>query len=399
MQIAIRVYGHLRAGFGLAGGAQATVRTLRALGCAVEEVDLALCTHPPVEVEAEPDGPSPHPPGARSLADGAAPVELVHTNPNILQHTEGLLDLRQLRAPVRIGYWAWELEQFPEGWQQHFRHFDEIWCPSAFTAQALAQRSPVPVVAVPHLPDWPQLQRLYHQRQSQRPGPDPARAAGSRPFRFACLFDFWSTPERKNPAGVITAFQRAFPPAAADHPPAELWIKASSASSFPQQAAALKALAGSDPRIRWFDALLSRQQMEQFWLQIDGLVSLHRAEGFGLTIAEAMGIGVPVMATGYSGNLEFSPPGSGVLIPWRPQAIERTAGDYPAGAFWADPDLDAAALTMQQWAREPAAAFALGQQGRLHLLERLSMERITAIVRQRLGLQLLPQAELLQPLG
>jgi len=387
MQIALRVYGHLRAAFGLAGGAQATVRALRALGCAVEEVDLALGTHPAVESGA-----------AVAERPAAAPqVDLVHTNPNILQHTHGLLDLQQLRAPVRIGYWAWELEQFPEGWQPHFSGFDEGWCPSAFTAQALAQRSPIPVVAVPHLPDWPQLQRLYHRRQAATSDPGPIGDA--RPFRFACLFDFWSTTARKNPAGAIEAFQRAFPLNQPQTPAVELWIKASSSASFPRQAAELKAITAEDPRIRWLDALLTAQQMEQFWLQIDALVSLHRAEGFGLTLAEAMGMGIPVMATGYSGNLEFSPPGSCVLIPWRRQAIDQTAGDYPAGAFWADPDLEAAALTMQQWACDPGLALALGQRGRHHLLERLSTDRITAIVRQRLGLQLLPKAELLQPLS
>jgi glycosyltransferase involved in cell wall biosynthesis len=144
----------------------------------------------------------------------------------------------------------------------------------------------------------------------------------------------------------------------------ELWIKSSSASAFPLQAAALKAQAAADSRIHWLETLLPQQQMEQFWLQADALVSLHRAEGFGLAIAEAMAMGLPVIATGYSGNLEFSPVGSCCLIPWQPQPIPHTAGDYPAGAIWAEPDLDAAAQAMQQLAANHKAAHALGDRGR-----------------------------------
>jgi glycosyltransferase involved in cell wall biosynthesis len=118
-------------------------------------------------------------------------------------------------------------------------------------------------------------------------------------------------------------------------------------------------------------------------------VSLHRAEGFGLTLADAMAIGLPVIATGYSGNLDFMPPGSAALIPWQPTTIQRTCGDYVAGSIWAEPDCNAAASAMQQLASNRAAATQLGARGQRAVRERLSSSRLEGIVRQRLGRWLL----------
>ena len=368
----IRFYGHLRAGFGLAGGARATARCLEAAGCRLSYVDLALASHAAVH-----QIPMGH--GA-----GAPQVDLVHTNPNILASNPELLERQPLAAPIRIGYWAWELEQFPLGWERFFAGYQEIWCPSSFTAQALVQRSPVPVIALPHLPDWPALQARAQARSRQR------QQRQGQPFTFLTLFDFWSTPERKNPAAVIKAFQRAFPIESGCNPAVQLLIKASSAEQFPAQAAALKALANDDPRIHWIEALLPQSQLDALYHRADALVSLHRAEGFGLTLAEAMAQAIPVIATGYSGNLDFMPPGSAELIPWVPCRIQRTSGDYRAGALWAEPDLTAAAEAMRRLATDAVAAERLGRRGQAIARERLSPDRLSAVVRQRLGRCWLP---------
>ena len=375
----IRFYGHLRAGFGLAGGARATARCLEAAGCQLSYTDLALASHAPIQaLPAEQSGASTAP----------AQVDLVHTNPNILASNPELLERHPLRAPLRIGYWAWELEQFPAGWERFFQDYHEIWCPSSFTAQALAQRSPIPVIALPHLPDWPHLQARAAAREQAR----AARHAGQhqRPFTFLTLFDFWSTPERKNPEAVLRAFQQAFPRQDRSGPAVQLLVKASSAEQFPEQAAALKRLGQGDPRIHWVEALLPQAELDALYAQADALVSLHRAEGFGLTLAEAMAMGIPVIATGYSGNLDFMPPGSAELIPWTLQTIQRSRGDYRAGAAWAEPDRTSAAGAMRRLALDPEAAHQLGQRGQAIAQERLSQERLSAVVRQRLGRWWLP---------
>ncbi len=368
----IRFYGHLRAGFGLSGGARATARTLEAVGCQLSYIDLALTSHAAIQNLPSSSWDS-------RTTDALPLVDLVHTNPNILASNPELLAPFSLSAPLRIGYWAWELEQFPSGWEAFFEGYDEIWCPSSFTAQALAQRSPVPVIALPHLPNWSHLEQRAAQRLAQNRNPQ------ERPFTFLTLFDFWSTTERKNPEAVIQAFQRAFPPNKSGAPPVQLLVKASSAEQFPEQAQALQALGKGDPRIRWITNLLSQADLDRLYDQADALVSLHRAEGFGLTLADAMAIGLPVIATGYSGNLDFMPPGSAALIPWQPTTIQRTCGDYVAGATWAEPDGNAAASAMQWLANDRAAANELGKQGQRAVQERLSSARLQGIVRQRLG--------------
>ncbi|MFL0790629.1 MAG: glycosyltransferase family 4 protein [Prochlorococcus sp.] len=378
----IRLFGHLRAGFGLAGGAKATIRALEAAGCRVFPVDLALATHAAVDQ------------GISTLSTALPKhnelvhVDLVHTNPNVLASSPELLDPDQFTAPIRIGYWAWELEQFPRGWERFFADYQEIWCPSCFTAQALVQRSPVPVVTLPHLPDWPRLERLALARQERF-----SKAAFDHPFTFLCLFDFWSTPERKNPQGAIEAFQRAFPLQASQQADVRLVIKTSSSDQFPDKAEVLRALTASDRRIQWVDALLSQDDLEALYLQADALVSLHRAEGFGLTLADAMGMGLPVIATGYSGNTDFMPAGSACLIPWSLQRIPQTRGDYVAGSFWAEPCCNAAAEAMRSLASDHQGSRRLGLRGREIVRERLAAERVAAVVRQRLGCLLLPEQD------
>ena len=372
--LTVALHGHLSAGFGLAGGAAATGRLLQAVGCRVIPRDLPLNTHPSLH----PTTTDTSAQDSIASSSSAPQLDLVHTNPNLLNCCPDLVTATHLRCPLRIGYWAWELEAFPEGWEPAFADYDEIWCPSPFTAQALSQRSPIPVIAVPHLPDWPRLDQLFTRRQG-------SAASHERPFRFLTLFDFWSTTERKNPLGAIQAFQRAFPRTASTQPAVELLIKSSSAEQFPDACQQLMAAAAGDPRIRWMHELLSPSALDALLLEADALVSLHRSEGFGLVLADAMAIGLPVIATGYSGNLEFMPPGSAMLVPWTLTPIPRTCGDYRRGWAWAEPDLAAAAEAMRQLVDDPDLQQRLATAAAAAVRERLSPERLGAIVRQRLG--------------
>lgn len=352
------------------------------MGCEVQICDLRLHSHASLASQ-----PATSDPDLERVN-----LDLVHTNPNILNHTPGLLNVGALRSPLRIGYWAWELEAFPQGWDRFFTFYDEIWCPSAFAAQSLLQRSPIPVVAIPHLPDWSRLDTAYHQRR-RRVAAQPAQ---QKPVRLLTCFDYWSTTARKNPAAVIAAFQQAFPSEQAT--PVELLIKTSSADQFPREHNRLRRSTSHDPRIQWCDQLLEPEAMLLLLASADVLVSLHRAEGFGLVLADAMALGIPVIATGYSGNLEFMPPDSAALVPWELVPIESSTGDYPRGCQWAEPSLGHAARWMRQLVDQPQLRLQLGERGRRAVQERLGLQRLGPLVQQRLGTLLLqPSRRELQP--
>jgi glycosyltransferase involved in cell wall biosynthesis len=389
-RLCVNLWGHLTGSFGLGEGARATARALVAAGVRVQCRDLPLATHAnDTEIE-------------QTISAGVEPgdfqpaaIDLIHTNPNILSQTNGLSNSIELTAPLRIGYWAWELESFPHGWEPGFTGLDQLWCPSSFTATSLGLRSPVPVTPLPHLPDWSRANRIMARRnQATRPCSS-----------FTCLFafDFWSTIGRKNPYGVIEAFQRAFPLKTTGDlsiSDARLLLKAASGKYFPEATEELRRCCAADPRISLITEALSVDAVDDLYAAADVLISLHRAEGFGLGLAEAMAAEIPVIATGYSGNLDFMPLGSAELIAFKLVPIAHSEGDYRAGRLWADPDLDAAAAALRRLASDPAYRQGLALAGRKAVQERLAAERLAGIVSQRLGCLLLRagRAELLAAL-
>ena len=371
----VNLWGHLGGGFGLGEGALCTARALKAAGLTVQLRNLPLATH---SNAASADSAEAQDPGS---GQAPAAIDLLHTNPNVLRQSDGLTTKLKLEAPLRIGYWAWELEAFPDGWETGFRGLDQLWCPSPFCAHALGQRSPVPVTALPHLIDWQRAANLRQLRSKQRQGP---YAQKGQPFTVLFAFDFWSTRGRKNPDGVIDAFLAAFPSRGSDIE-ARLILKLASAEQFPEAAAELADRCAGDSRLELITSHLSASDFDALYATADVLLSLHRAEGFGLLMAEAMAAGIPVVASGYGGNLCFMPPGSAELVPYQTVAIRRTEGDYRAGWCWAEPDVDRAAAALRRLASDHSKAQQLAAAGRQAVEQALHPHALAAIVAERIG--------------
>jgi glycosyltransferase involved in cell wall biosynthesis len=143
-----------------------------------------------------------------------------------------------------------------------------------------------------------------------------------------------------------------------------------------------KACAGAN--VRFLDRVLTRAATQELMMSADCYVSLHRSEGFGLTMAEAMMCGKPVIATGYSGNLDFMADADSFLVPFRTVAIDRTHGPYKAGYHWADPDLDYACDLMRHVEGNREAAAQVGEKARTKVCRILDPAVIGVSVRARL---------------
>ncbi|MGL6075130.1 MAG: glycosyltransferase family 4 protein [Fimbriiglobus sp.] len=252
----------------------------------------------------------------------------------------------------RIGYWYWELEQLPDEWHADMNWPDEVWAPTAFLAEAFRKVVTCPVTTM--LPGVPMPQ--FEPRPRQYFGIPQDR------YTFVFNFDMGSVAMRKNPFGTVEAFRRAFRPDDRAH----LVIKVSRGNTQPKTMAALRE-AARGANIQIIDQILSRNDVLALLHTADSYVSLHRAEGLGLGMAESMFLGKPVIATGYSGNMDFMTSDTAHLVGYERVPIVDDIPPYPKGAMWAEPNLDDAAAKMRSLYLDPAAGQALGARGKAHV--------------------------------
>ncbi len=264
------------------------------------------------------------------------PINLIHVNASQVPTFVRDKGVDYFRGHYNIGYWMWELSTFPPRWVSCFDPFDEVWVPSTFTLDAVSRVSPVPVVRIPlcvHFPD-----RDAARAQARDHFGLPATA-----FIYFFMFDFHSYMARKNPLGLIKAFTQAFSPG----DDALLLIKCSHSRWSPRDWRVLTRHAERHARVRLLDAVMPADEVMSLLSAIDCYVSLHRCEGFGLTLAEAMAMGKPVIATGYSGNMDFMTSANGYLVKYALAEVGRDYGPYALGSVWADPDVGDAARLMR----------------------------------------------------
>ena len=200
-------------------------------------------------------------------------------------------------------------------------------------------------------------------------------------FTFLFCFDFFSVADRKNPFGVIDAYCRAFAPGDGTH----LVIKSINGSTVVTDLERVRLHAAGRPDVHVVDGYVSALDQAALVASCDAYVSLHRAEGFGYTMAEAMLAGRPVVATGYSGNLEFMDERNSFLVGYDLVPVGEGKGPYPATSRWADPDLDEAAAAMRRIVEDPAGAAAVGERARQDIVRFHSAEARVPLVAARLA--------------
>jgi glycosyltransferase involved in cell wall biosynthesis len=248
---------------------------------------------------------------------------------------------------------------------------DEVWAPSVFARDAIARRAPVAVTVnvVPYAvrtPTGPFLGREHF-------------ALPNEPFVFLAMYDVRSVRGRKNPQAALDAFGEAFQP---DDTGALLVIKVTGADEAEREV--LRQWQANRTNVRVIDATLSRLEIDSLLAAADCLVSLHRAEGFGLPIAEAMALAKPVIATAWSGNSDFMTDENSAAIPYRLVTIDESQGPYSAGQQWAEPDIEAAANWMRRLRAEPDSARQMGRRAQATVRERLFPEVVGRLIADRL---------------
>lgn len=302
--------------------------------------------------------------------DNPFAINLIVVNPEQLA-SFAETRLSYFESRFNIGYWAWELSEFPKEWISAFDYVDEVWTVSQFARDSIAASSPVPVQVVHNALDIRRGGELAYERL--------AFGVAEETFLFLFFFDFHSMIERKNPIGLVKAFKRAF----GSRRDVQLLIKSSHGQEHRDELRMLNE-ASSGANVRILDEVLSGHAKDCLMMAADCYVSLHRSEGFGLTIAEAMLFGKPAVATDYSGNCDFLSAETGFPIPYKLVSIADDHGPYHAGQQWAEPDLDYAADVLRYIERNRVAANQVGRRARAHVSYQLHPVTIGKNVKHRI---------------
>ena len=323
-QIGLNVFGFLSAGLGLGEAARSTVRGASAVGLPYSIYDISVPIHPKDPFTEY---------GQTEKKD--FPINVFHLNPSAL---EALLNPEvksaYLSARYNIAFWFWETTDLPDYWVAASELFDEIWVGSSFCESVVRAKVSKPVKRIPL------------NVASVKPNPECGRQELEIPesgFLFLTMMDFFSRPERKNPFGAVEAFQKAFGSGTEN---VFLIVKLIS-SGANRSSKKILDLARKNDRIIIIDKFLSRSQLYALINFSDCLISLHRAEGFGLPIAEAMSLGKPVIATGWSANMDFMDDLNSFPVPYEMITLDSYAPPYPKGTIWADPNIVETAKIMR----------------------------------------------------
>ncbi len=261
-------------------------------------------------------------------------VNLVHVNADQVHEFAKQKGHTYFQGRYNIACWFWELSDFPKQWRSSFDYYQEIWVASGFCQESIASQSPIPVVKMtfPILLD--DAESLPDRKRFGLP---------EEKFIFGFVFDYMSFAERKNPFGLINAFKMAF----GESKDVLLLIKTINGEHAPEKVARLhNAAKGSN--VQFIDGYIPRQDAISLVSSFDSYVSLHRSEGLGIGLAQAMYLKKPVIATGYSGNMEFMNHNNSFLVQYKLTELQENYGPYEKGNVWASPDLDHAAELMKQ---------------------------------------------------
>lgn len=307
----------------------------------------------------------------KEMTDPAYSVNLFHINAEQMMEIYAHYGNSLFQGKYNIGYWHWELPDFPDEWVENCSLVDEIWVPSNFVADSISIKSSVPVVKIPHSIAV-EIQEPRNRGYFQLP---------EGVFLFLSMYDVKSYQERKNPRASIEAFKAAFEP---DDREVGLVLKVNCYKSSPAELESLDSLVAGYPNIYLIKDTISRNDINSLLSVTDCFVSLHRSEGFGLGLAEAMYLGKPVIGTNWSSNTDFMNSNNSCLVDYKLIQLGNDYGPYKAYQVWADPDVQHAGMYMKRLLDDEQFYQSIAAAGEKHIKENYSPKVIGSLIRKRL---------------
>lgn len=358
----VNIYAYARGQFGLAEGARSYARALLSVGYPVSMHDVALdVAH----------GMNDHSFDGYIGQGPRHDINLIFVNPDYMDVAIESIGQDQFKNRYTIACWFWELERFPEKWFPALESVDEFMVSTRFVGDTIRGVTNKPILHAPLplmiLPDSGLGRKDFGLREDS--------------FLFLATFDFNSYLARKNPMAAIKAFRMAFPQGSER---VQLLIKSSNGRGSPEKLKALVRAAAVDPRILVRDDILDRSHLQALQRCADAYVSLHRSEGFGLGIAECMRLGKPVVATAWSGNMEFMTVDNSCPVNYRLVEVGKEEYVHSVGQRWAEPDIRHAAAFMRKLVKEEDYARRIGACAATDIAMKLSPGMIAKQIIHRL---------------
>ena len=304
--------------------------------------------------------------GECSVPEDDRLINLFMAQPTVWNVVYGGLPKEIFDGHVNIGFWLWETPEIPKEWVPLCSWYDEIWTPSAFVTDAVRKVSERKVRTL----------RFGLNPENEKNISESDKAQIRERFGIPgdalvhiIMFDGRSGFERKNPEGAIKAYTAAYPEEREN-----VWLVVKAKCADRKQMKLLKSLLKDYKNVVWIEELLSRRDTDALIASSDILISLHRAEGFGLPIAEAMQMGCVAVATDYSSTTEFVSEDAAVAVPYTPVRISHDVSVYRKGTLWAEPDIAAAAAAIRRLGDDPDYRRRLSERAATAIYEKLSFE-------------------------
>ena len=314
--------------------------------------------------------------------DAPYPINLIYTNADHLIRI--FPDYKKIfRNKYNVGYWAWELPEFPDYWKKAFNYLDEIWCGSDFCFSTLSLKTDKPVVKITPF--------VYESTRSS--GAFNGKMFGMKDnlYTFLFIYDPYSYTERKNPVAILKAYRLAFK----NNEKVQLVIKSAKMKNIVEDPVKEYISKHKLKNVILIEDYLNRPEILGLIRTCDCYISLHRSEGLGLTIMEAMAFGKPVIATAYSGNLDFTNWNNCFLVKYKLIKIKKDIPNvhgpqyeshYKKGGIWADTSVKDAALKMRYVYLNKEKAREIGSRGERFIKDNYNIGKASGILSSRLDI-------------